>query len=425
MSNKIFINYRRTLNPKDAQLLLKTLERHFGAGSVFLDVKGLEGGDHWLHALERQVDASVAMVSLIGQGWANVRDEDGNRRIDNPHDFVRFEIARAFSRKIPVLPTLIDGAAMPDISLLPPNLVELTFPQAMRLRSESFDDDADKIAKRLKLLIAQSRPKGLSAKRVGVIAGVALVTGLTASPLVVRGACGLGFPVSGCIAQSDQGVIADLQRRLANAEATAGRAASSQQAAERAAETAEGQRRALAERLSAAEKSRDDQKRELAVATARISSLERDLAVAKSPQVATSTQRKSQIDPTVRGGPQDMIPEGPEGDALRRFYAKLPKEFGGAGAIGQELGLTLLIGKDGKAAAVQIVEVAEGSDADAKGLKPADLVLEINGQPVESAADIEAAVKKAQGAGRPSVLMTIKSGDQRRVVSVKMVTKKN
>jgi serine protease Do len=73
---------------------------------------------------------------------------------------------------------------------------------------------------------------------------------------------------------------------------------------------------------------------------------------------------------------------------------------------------------------VQISDVDGDSDAATKGLKAGDVVLEINSQPVTAAADIEAAVKKAQDAGRPSVLLTVKSGDQRRVVSIKMVSKK-
>jgi serine protease Do len=73
---------------------------------------------------------------------------------------------------------------------------------------------------------------------------------------------------------------------------------------------------------------------------------------------------------------------------------------------------------------VQISDVDGDSDAATKGLKAGDVVLEINSQPVTAAADIEAAVKKAQDAGRPSVLLTVRSGDQRRVVSIKMVSKK-
>ena len=60
MAGKIFINYRRSLNLVEAQLLKKVLQRHFGKAGVFLDVSGLEGGQHWLHALEAQVDAAAA-----------------------------------------------------------------------------------------------------------------------------------------------------------------------------------------------------------------------------------------------------------------------------------------------------------------------------------------------------------------------------
>ncbi len=77
--------------------------------------------------------------------------------------------------------------------------------------------------------------------------------------------------------------------------------------------------------------------------------------------------------------------------------------------------------KDG----VPIGEVDPESDASTKGLRTGDVVIEVNSQAVGTSADIETAVKKAQDAGRPSVLITVKSGDQRRVVSVKMVTKKS
>src|SRR5262249_44627718 len=143
-----------------------------------------EGGEHWLHTLERQVDASAAMVSLIGQGWADIRDEKGARRLDNPNDFVRLEIARAFARKIPVLPLRLDGAEMPGTADLPLNLQQLAFQQAMLLRRESFDDDGDKIARRLKDLIAGARPRGVPSWALGVAAAAALAAGIAAGPAV-------------------------------------------------------------------------------------------------------------------------------------------------------------------------------------------------------------------------------------------------
>lgn len=193
MANKIFINYRRALNLKDAQLLEKILQRKFGAGKVFLDTSGLEGGKHWLHTLEAQVDASSAMVSLIGQGWADARDESGARRLDNPDDFVRFEIARAFSRKIPVLPVLIDGAAMPDKNDLPNNLLPLLFVQAMPFRALTTNDDGEKIANRLAALIEEAKPESSRAWMAGA-AAVALAAGIAAGPWLQK-AAGLLPPV--------------------------------------------------------------------------------------------------------------------------------------------------------------------------------------------------------------------------------------
>jgi formylglycine-generating enzyme required for sulfatase activity len=203
----IFINYRRALNLKDAQLLQKGLQRHFGQRGVFLDVSGLDGGDHWLHTLEKQVDASVAMVALIGRGWADVADEKGSRRLDNPNDFVRFELARAFSRSLPVLPVLIDGADMPEVARLPTNLLPLTFPQAMHLRSQSLDDDADRIARRLRYLIAQGRPRGISYGAAGAGAVLALALGAAAGPMLLSG---LGLPLPGVVLPSGETLRADL-----------------------------------------------------------------------------------------------------------------------------------------------------------------------------------------------------------------------
>ena len=186
MAGKIFINYRRKLNLVEARLLKKVLERDLGAGRVFLDESGLEGGQHWPHTLEAQVDAAAAMVSLIPRGWAEITDENGGRRLDNPDDFVRFEIARAFTQAIPLLPLRLDGAAMPTVAELPPNLALLPFQQAMLLRSESFDDDADKIAARLKKLIAAER-QAVPYWVAGAVAAAALLAGIAAGPSVLTG----------------------------------------------------------------------------------------------------------------------------------------------------------------------------------------------------------------------------------------------
>jgi serine protease Do len=86
------------------------------------------------------------------------------------------------------------------------------------------------------------------------------------------------------------------------------------------------------------------------------------------------------------------------------------------------LGLTLAPAASPNASAegVAIAEVTDNSDAATKGLKSGDLILEVNSQKVANAADVETAVKRAQELGRRAVLLSIKSGDQRRVVAVQL-----
>src|SRR5262249_4727104 len=104
----------------------------------------------------------------------------------NDRDFVRFELAEAFRRGIPVVPVLVDGARMPRGSELPDNLLYLTRPQAEFLRQETFDADVEKIAKRLVDDIRAKRRSGVPAWALGAVGAVALAAGLAAGPLVTE-----------------------------------------------------------------------------------------------------------------------------------------------------------------------------------------------------------------------------------------------
>jgi outer membrane murein-binding lipoprotein Lpp len=143
------------------------------------------------------------MVALIGADWADLKDEEGNRRLDNPNDFVRFEIAQALSREIPVLPILIDGARMPRAAQLPENIVELTRFQALPLRPESFVEDASVIARRVRMVLARNK-RGVSTLVVAAAVAFALIFG------AIIGAVGFGLLRPSPVVQ-DQTLKAELE----------------------------------------------------------------------------------------------------------------------------------------------------------------------------------------------------------------------
>lgn len=65
-----------------------------------------------------------------------------------------------------------------------------------------------------------------------------------------------------------------------------------------------------------------------------------------------------------------------------------------------------------------ILSVAEGSDAAAKGLRPGDLVTEAGQQPVATLAEFRARVQEARDAGRRTILVMLRRGEDPRFVAL-------
>lgn len=208
MATKIFINYRRHESLKDARHLATLLAQSFGESAVFIDTKGLDGAPDWLHELERQLTATNLMISLICPNWVDIKDDSGKRRIDNDNDFVRYEINRALTRDIPIVPVLVDGAQMPTADSLPTNLLLLTRPQAEFLRKESFDADIARIALRIRQELGRQRQRGVPH---------ALALGSSALALTLGIVFGATFHIPGLSALTDEQIramLTETQREL-------------------------------------------------------------------------------------------------------------------------------------------------------------------------------------------------------------------
>jgi hypothetical protein len=95
------------------------LKGEFRSDLLFMDVDAIPPGDNFIKVLRDELARCDVLLALIGPNWLNVRDEQGNRRLDNPSDFLRIEIATALQRDIPVIPILLDGARMPKAHQLP------------------------------------------------------------------------------------------------------------------------------------------------------------------------------------------------------------------------------------------------------------------------------------------------------------------
>src|SRR4051812_43256889 len=95
---KIFLSYRRTDAPGHAGRLYDRLVARFGTGNVFKDLDSLEPGADFVDVIEATVARCDALIAVIGKDWLEAAP--GARRIEDPLDWVRIEIAGALRREI-------------------------------------------------------------------------------------------------------------------------------------------------------------------------------------------------------------------------------------------------------------------------------------------------------------------------------------
>jgi hypothetical protein len=150
MAAKVFISYRRADSAGSAGRVMDRLDRELGRDLVFMDVDAIPLGTNFSKVLHEEVAKCGVLLAVIGPNWLDARDEHGKRRLDNPNDFVRIEIAAALQRNIPVIPILLDGARIPKADELPEDLKELALRNGIEIRHASFQDDMNRLIRGLK-----------------------------------------------------------------------------------------------------------------------------------------------------------------------------------------------------------------------------------------------------------------------------------
>src|SRR3954453_23970807 len=106
----VFVCYRREDTRHVAGRLADRLDEHF---ELFMDTDTIKPGTDFIRAIRSEVSDCDVLLAVIGPQWATVTDAHGQRRVDDPNDWVIEEIRTALKRDIPVIPVLVDGATMP------------------------------------------------------------------------------------------------------------------------------------------------------------------------------------------------------------------------------------------------------------------------------------------------------------------------
>ena len=202
-SISIFISYRRRDCAGHAGRLVDRLEREFGRHAVFRDIEDIEAGDDFAQTLNSRIDRCDVLLALIGERWLDSRDASGRRRIDQPNDWVRYEISRAMDRGIRVIPILFQGAHMPAATELPESISSLSRRNAFEIRDVQFERDVN-------ALIQSLQPRSMRMlKRASWAAGLLVGLGLLGWGAYVYHLGGTQDRARARLAQLDQAFTAE------------------------------------------------------------------------------------------------------------------------------------------------------------------------------------------------------------------------
>src|SRR2546426_10426805 len=156
----VFISYRRSETADEATTLSRDLAQSFGPGQVFIDTRRIPLGSPLPEIIREHLASCDALIALIGKEWVHVRDQHGRRRLDDPNDYVRVEIATALERDILVIPVLVQGAAIPPAGGLPENVAPLVERNALHLSAISdphWDYDVGRLVDTLRPVVLEGR----------------------------------------------------------------------------------------------------------------------------------------------------------------------------------------------------------------------------------------------------------------------------
>ena len=150
---KVFISYRRNDSGYQAEILTKALEK---TANVFMDVDTILPGDSFKNLIEDAISAADVILVLIGPNWLST-DQHGHRRIDNPNDFIRFELEAALAQDKILVPVLFN-TPMPSIEEVPESLQRLVYHNAMVLRmGADFRADVERLKDAIRLLVSREK----------------------------------------------------------------------------------------------------------------------------------------------------------------------------------------------------------------------------------------------------------------------------
>jgi hypothetical protein len=155
----IFISYRREDASGYAGRLYDHLTAHFGEQMVFRDIEHITPGSDFVRRIEDAVGACQVVLAVIGPSWATITGPDGQRRLDNPTDYVRLELTSSLQQDIRIVPVLVQDAEMPRPQDFPEPLQGLSRRNAIELSDSRWPYDVRQLVAAIEKSVTPQRSR--------------------------------------------------------------------------------------------------------------------------------------------------------------------------------------------------------------------------------------------------------------------------
>jgi len=161
---KILVSYRRSDSAAMAGRICDRLTARYGGDAVFLDIDSIPFAIDFRDHVRDTLRQSDVVIAVVGPRWAGA--SDGHVRIEDEDDPVRVEIELTLQSGIPLLPVLVDGAAMPSAAQLPESLKRFAFINAAPVDTgRDFHQHMDRLIASLDRILGPKAPPTAPASR--------------------------------------------------------------------------------------------------------------------------------------------------------------------------------------------------------------------------------------------------------------------
>ncbi|MEZ5534866.1 MAG: TIR domain-containing protein [Thiolinea sp.] len=157
LKGKVFLSYRRNDSADVSGRIYDRLSANFGEDNIFKDVDSIPLGVDFREYIDSMIKESAVVLVVIGNEWFGSSADTGKRRIDDPRDFVRMEVAVALQRGVNIIPLLVRKAQMPDEKDLPEELKSLAYRNGISIRPDpDFNNDIDRLVYGIRKIISSA-----------------------------------------------------------------------------------------------------------------------------------------------------------------------------------------------------------------------------------------------------------------------------